>query len=43
MNEKLDFQVQSGVNFNEIKTGRQTGVISRFNLELISVRLKLED
>ena len=43
MNEKLDLQDQSGVNLSEIKTGRQTGVISRINLELISVRLKLED
>ena len=43
MNEKLDFQNQSGVNFSEIKTGIRTGVISSINLELISVRLKLED
>ena len=43
VNEKWDFQNQSGFNLSEIKTGRRTGGISRINLDLISVRLKLED
>ena len=43
VNEKWDFQVQSGFNFIEIKTGRQTGGFGSINLDLISVRLKLED